>query len=175
MPVDLALFNQTCLLVHWKSKIKATWPMRLHQTCQLTLWNVISQDCYIVNATYMPCRELLYRCSCNIYACWPSVTATNTASVQTCLLVECCCKMGACWTVATQSACLLTFCHLILHVCLRCASQSAIPAGMVSHYQPCLLVWCLTISPACWCGASLFVMPFGFVPHYQPCLLVWHL
>ena len=71
------------------------------------------------------------------------------------LLVECCYKMDACWTVATQSACLLTVCHSILHVCWRCASLSAIPAGMVSHYQPCLLVWCLTISRACWCGASL--------------------
>ena len=55
------------------------------------------------------CRELLCRCSCNIYACWPSVT------VQTCLLVECCCKMDACWTVATQSACQLSFCHSILY------------------------------------------------------------
>ena len=100
-------------------------------------------------------RELLCRCSCNIYACWPIVTVTNAAAVQTCLLVECCCKMDACWTVATQSACLLIFCHSKLHVCWRCASLSAIPAGMVSHYQPCLLVWCLTISPDCWCGASL--------------------
>ena len=95
----------------------------------------------IVNTTYMPCRELLCRCSCKIYACWPCVIVTNTAAVQTCLLVECYCKMDACWTVATQSACLLTFCHPILHVCLRCASLSAKPADMVSHYQPCLLVW----------------------------------
>ena len=57
----------------------------------------------------MPCRELC-RCSCNIYARWPSVTVTNTSVVQTCLLVECCCKMDACWTVATHLACLLTFC-----------------------------------------------------------------
>ena len=129
--------------------------MPLHQTCQLTMINFISQDCYIVNATYMPCRELLCRCSysCNIYACWPSVTVTNTAAGQTCLLVECCCKMGACWTVATQSACLLTFCHPILHVCWRCASLSVIPAGMVSHYQPCLLVWCITTRRAFWRGA----------------------
>ena len=90
-----------------------------------------------------------------LYACWPSVTITNTAAVHTCLLVECCCKMDACWTVASQSACLLTFCHSILHVCWRCASLSAIPAGMMSHYQLCLLVWCLTISRACWFGASL--------------------
>ena len=158
MPADLVVFNQTCLLGHWKSKRKATWPMPLHQTCQFTMWNFISQDCYIVNTTYTPCRELLYRCSCNIYACWPSVTVTNTAAVQTCLLVECCCKMDTCWTVTTQSACLLTFCHSILHVCWWCASLSAIPArpaGMVSHYQPCPLVWCLTISHARWRGDSL--------------------
>ena len=129
----------------------------------------------------MPCRELLCRCSCNIYACWPTVTVTNTAAVQTCLLVECCCKIDTCWTVATQSVYLLTFCHSILHVCWRCASLSAIPAGMVSHYQRCLLVWCLTISHACcfiigcafWFGTSLSTMPVGAVPHYRPCLLVW--
>ena len=149
MPADLLLFNQTCLMVHWKSKRKAAWPMPLHQTCQLTFWNLSAKT-----ATYMPCKELLCRFSCNIYACWPSVTVTNTAAVQTCLLVECCCKMDACWIVATQSACLLTFCHSISHVCWRCASLPAIPAGMVSNYQLCLLVWCLTISHACWCCAS---------------------
>ena len=123
----------------------------------------------------MPCRKLLCRCSCSrsIYAGWPSVTVTNAAAVQTCILIEYCCKMDAYWTVATQSPCLLTFCHSILHVCWRCASLSAIPAGMVSHYQQCLLVKCLTISRACWCGESLQVMHFGFVHHYQPCLLVW--
>ena len=118
----------------------------------------------------MPCRELLCRCSCNIYACWPSVTVTNTAAVLKCLLVECCCKMDACWTVATQSACLLTFCHSILHVCLRCAS---LPAGMVSHYQPCLLAWCFIIGNAFGFGTLLSAMHVGVVPHYGPCLLVW--
>ena len=44
---ELGTFNQTCLLVYWKSKRKATWPMPLQYTCQLTLWNFISQDCYI--------------------------------------------------------------------------------------------------------------------------------
>ena len=155
MSADFVLFNQTCFLVYWKTKRKTTWRLPRHQTCQLTMWNFISQDCYIVNTIYMPCRELLCRCSCNIYACWPSVTVTNTAAVQTCLLVECCCKVDACWTVATQSACLLNFCHSILHVCWRCASLSAKPADMVSHYQPCLLVWYLTISGAYWRGASL--------------------
>ena len=132
------------------------------------------------------CRELLCRCicSCNIYACWPSVPVTNTDAVQTYLLIECCVMMDACWTVATQPACLLTFCHSILYFCWRCASLSAIPAGMVSHYQLCLLVWCLTISHTCWCGASyighafsfgtsLSAMPVGVVAHYRSCLLVW--
>ena len=36
--------------------------MPLHQTCHLTMWNFIRQDCYIVNTTYMsagpvPLRE----------------------------------------------------------------------------------------------------------------------
>ena len=139
--------------------------MTLHQICQL--------DCYIVNTTYMPCRELLYRCSGNIYACWPSVTVTNTVTVRTCLLVECCCKMDAWCTVATQSAYLLTFCNSILNVCWRCASLSAIPAGMVSHYQLCLLAWCFIIGHAFWFGTSLSAMPVGVVPHYRPCLLWW--
>ena len=52
----------------------------------------------------MSSRELLCRCSCNIYACWPSVTVTNDAAVQTCLLVECCCKVDSCWTVAIHPA-----------------------------------------------------------------------
>ena len=94
----------------------------------------------------IPCRELL--CCCRS-SCWSGVTETKNAAVQTCLLVVCCCKMNACWTVATQSACLLIFCHPILHVCCYCASLSALPAGVVSHYQPCKLVWCLTISIAC--------------------------
>ena len=164
--------QQMCLRTWYYSIKDASWSIGsqrekpLHQTCQLTMWNFISQDCYIVKTTYMPCRELLCHCSCNIYACWPSVTVNNAAVVQTCLLVECCCKMDACWAVATQSACLLTFCHSILHACWRCASLSviicwygvslsAVPAGMVSHYQPCLLVGCFTISRACRRGASL--------------------
>ena len=124
--------------------------MALHQTCQLTLWNFISQGCYIVNTKYMLCGELLYHCNCNIYACWPSVTATETD--QTFILIECCCNIDACWTVATQSACLPTFFHSILpHI---------------------LLVWCLIISRACWCGVLLWAMQSGVVPHYQLCLLV---
>ena len=81
-----------------------------------------------------------------------SVTATNTAAVQTCLMVEYCCNMDACWTLANQSACLPNFCHSILPLILLCGiSLSAVPAGVVSNYTPCILVWCLTISR----GASL--------------------
>ena len=112
----------------------------------------------------MPCRELLCRCSCNIYVCWPSVTVTNTAAVQTCLLVECCCKMDACWTVAIQSACLLTFCQSIY-----------MSAGGVLLYLLYLLVWFLTISPACWYVVLLSAVPAGLVLHYRACILVWYL
>ena len=110
----------------------------------------------------------------------------NTAADQTWILGECCYKMDGCWTVATQLAYLLIFCHSTLHVYRRCASLSAIPASMMSRYQPCLLVWFLTIGHVFWCGASLSavsagVVPHyksclpssGVVPHYQPCLLVW--
>ena len=163
MPADLVLFNQTCLLVHLKSKRKATWLMPLHQTCQLTLWNFISQDCYIVNTTYMPCRELLCRCSCNIYACWPSVTVTNTAAGQTCLLVDgylldCghSISMPA-GLLSLNITCLLALCFSI-SICYTCwydVLLSAVSAGVVNHYRSCLLVWYITISHACWCGASL--------------------
>ena len=81
------------------------------------------------------------------------------------------CKMGACWTVATQSVCLLIFYHSILHAWC-CASLSAIPACMVSHYQPFLLQWCLTICHAFGCDASRSTMPSGVLPQYRPCLLV---
>ena len=132
----------------------------------------------------MPCRDLLYRCSCNIYACWSSVTVYNTAAVQTCLPVECCCKMDACRTVATQSTCLLTFfslniasllevCFSICYTCWNGVSLSAVPAGMVSHYQPCLLAWCFIIGHAFWFGTSRSAMTVGVVPHYRLCFLRW--
>ena len=44
-----------------------------------------------------------------------------------------------------------------------CAPLSAIPAGMVSHYQP-ADVLSLT-GHAFWYGASLSAMPAGVVPH----------
>ena len=119
------------------------------------------------------CRELPCHCSCNKYACCPSATATNTAAVPTCLLVECCCKMDACWTADTQSACLPILCHLILHTRWCGASLSAIPAGVLPHYQPCLHVWCLPIGHAVWCGALLSAMHAVVLPHYRICMLVW--
>ena len=129
---DLVPFKQTYIYVHWKSKRTLTKLMPVHQTCQLTVWNFIRQDCCLVECHS---RELLHCCSCNIYACWPSVfTATNTAAIQVCQLVECCCKMDACWIFATQS-------------CMW--------DGGVLPYLSYMLVWCLTISRACWCDASL--------------------
>ena len=66
----------------------------------------------------------------------------------------------ACWPFVTQ-------------YCLRCASLSAIPAGMVSHYQPYLWVWWIIIGHTFWFGTSILAMPVGVVPHYKSCLLVW--
>ena len=200
MPADLVLFSQKCLLIHWKSKRKATWPMPLHQTCQLRTWNFISQDCYIVNTTYMPCRELLcYRsCSCNIYACWPSATVTNTAvfihvyglsaAARWMLARLWPLNQHACWPFVTQycmsaggvllyllshyQPCLLAWCFIIGHAFWFGTSLSAMPVDVVPHFRPCLLVWCLTVGHVFWCGASLKAMPVGVVPHYRPCLLV---
>ena len=175
---EFVLFNQICLLVHWKSKRKATWPMPLHQTCQLTLWNFISQDCYIANATYMPCRQLLCHCSCNINACWPTPLLFKHAYWL---------SAAARWTLAGLQP-------LNQHVCRPFVTQYCISAGVVLLYLLYLLVWCLTIScacwcgasyrsyllvwyitisHACWCGASLEVMPSYVVPHCRSCLLVW--
>ena len=85
------------------------------------------------------------------------------------------CKMGACWTVATQSICLQIFYNSFLHACWCCVYLFAIPACMVSHYQPCLLVWSLIIAHAFWCDASLSAMPSGVLSHHRPRLLVWSL
>ena len=132
-----------------------------HQGCLL-----LRRQCINIYARWSiatPCRELLnMSLQLQKYTCFPSATAPSTPTVQTCLLVECCFKMDACWTVDNQSACLPIFCHPILHAHYCGGSISAIPAGVVSHYQPCLLMWCLTIT-----------MPSSVVHHYQPCLLVW--
>ena len=134
---------------------------------------------YIVNTTYMPCRELLCRCSCNIYACWPSVTVTNTAAVQTRLSAAARWMLAglwplnqhACWPFVTQYCMSAGF--SICYTCWYGVSLSAVSSGMVAHYQPCLLVWCFIRGHAFWFGTSLLAMPVGVVPHYRSCLLVW--
>ena len=146
-----------------------------------------------IHACWSSETPLQCRCSCNKYVFWPSVTSTNTAAVQTCLLVEWCerwvlagplpLNQYACRSFTTQSVCLPIFYHSFLHACWCCVSLFGIPACMVSHYQPCLLVWSLTIGHAFWCDASLSAMPSGVlshhrppsgvVLHYQPCPLVW--
>ena len=138
------LFGKTSTDMPWYHSIRHTsrsienqrenlliWcPPIIH--AQIKVWNFIRQDCCLVECYS---RELLRCCRCNINSCWSSAfTATNTAAVPICLLVECCCKMDACWVFATQSWML---------------------AGVVLLYLPYLLVLCLTISRACWCDASL--------------------
>ena len=120
--------------LHYETLSAKTASLSIQHTCRV-------ESCYVTAAaTYMPAGLVLL--------------SQTPLLIQTCLLVEYCCKIDACWTVATQSACLLTFCHSILHVCWRCAFLSAIPAGTVSHNQPCLLIWCLTISRVCWYSVS---------------------
>ena len=138
--------------------------MPLNQICQLTMWNLSGTTTTLsIQQTSMPAgtvplrEESCYVAAAETYACWPCIIiTTNTAAVQTCLLVECCCKRDASWTVATQSACLSIFCHSILHVCWYCGSL------------PYLLALCLAISRVCRCGTSLSAMPVGVVPHFGP-------
>ena len=142
MPVDLVVFNQTCLLFHWKSKRKAAWPMPLHQTCQITMWTFISQDRYIGNTTYMPCRELLYRCNCNAGLVLLSPTP---------LLFK-----HAYWLSAAARWMLAGLWPLNQHACWPFVFQYCMSSGGALLYLLYLLVWCLTISRACWYGnASL--------------------
>ena len=158
--------------------------MPLHQTCWFTQWNVISQDCYIVNTTYMPCRELLYRCSCNIYACWPSVIAvTNTVMFKHAYWLSAAVRsmLAGLWPLnhmpadllPLNIAFLLALCFSICYTCWYGVSLSAVSAGMVSHLQPYLLVWCFILGHVFSFGTSLSAMPVGVVPHYRSCLLVW--
>ena len=127
----------------------------------------------------MPGRELLCRCSCNIYVCWPSVTVTNIATVQTCLLLQGGCLLDCGHSISMPAdilslniACLLAVCFSICYTCWYGVSLSAVPAGMVSHYQPCLMACCFIIGHAFWLDtSSLSAFPVGVVPHYNPCLL----
>ena len=88
MPLELVPFNQTCLLVHWKSMKKATRPMPIHQTCQHTMWCFIRQDCYIFNSTYMSTGPVPFREE-NCYA-------AAAATYHICLLTLCSCHKHRC-------------------------------------------------------------------------------
>ena len=79
----------------------------------------------------------------------------------------------ACRSFTTQSICLPIFYHSFLYACWCCVYLFAVPAFMVSHYQPCLLVWSLTIVHAFWSDASLSAMPSGVLSNHRPRLLVW--
>ena len=81
----------------------------------------------------------------------------------------------ACRSFITQSVCLPIFYPSFLHACWCCVSLFAIPACMVSHYQPGLLVWGLTIGHAFWYDAFLSAMPSVVLSHHRPHLLVWSL
>ena len=132
----------------------------------------------------MPCRELLCLFSCNIYACWPSITITNTAAYSNMptgwVLLQDGCLLDCGHSISMPAdllslniACLLALCFSICYTCWYGVSLSAVPAGMVSHYQPCLMVWWIIRSHAFWFGSSLSAMPVGVVPHYRSCLLEW--
>ena len=103
-----------------------------------------------------------YCCSFKKYVFWPNFHKHH-----------CCSNMPTGRTVATQSVCLPTFCHSILHACWCCTSLSAIPACNVSRYQRCLLVRCLTIGHTFWCDDSLSAMLFGVLSHLRSCPLEW--
>ena len=140
MPADLVPFNQTCPLV--------SGPLKIKEKSYLTDTPNANSHCEILSGKTdtLPIQHacLLVQCHSTaaatyMHACWSSVTATKTAAVQICLLVECCCKMDACLTIANQSACLLIFC------------------------DSCQLALCFSICHTCWygichacqCGASL--------------------
>ena len=174
MPVNLEQFNQTCLLAHWKSKRKVIWPMTLHQTCQLELWNLIRQYCcYVVDATHMPAGPV----PLCVESCYVNAAATNmhAGQVQLPHTHRCCTNMPSGWMLLLDgfmldhchsismladllplnSECLLVWCFSICHTCWCVDSISAVPAGVVPQYRPCRQACCLIISHACWCVPSI--------------------
>ena len=101
---------------HCEIVLAKTATLSIQHTCR-------EESCYVAaTATYMPAGLVLLSQTPLLFkhAYWFSTAAR--------------------WMLAGLW-CLLTFCHLILHVCSgvcwRCVSLSA---GMESHYQPCLLV-----------------------------------
>ena len=136
-----------------------------------TLNSVRHNCCHLANATMhafwsiaIPCRELLYSCSCSKQAWWHCATATipllfnnskwllsgNTTitncrqthgfvwkSHTACVMIMCCRKIDASWTVATQSACLPILCHSILVLVRIPWKITRLPSqhSMLGHYR----------------------------------------
>ena len=144
--------------------------MPVHQTCQLTVWNFILQDCCLVECHS---RELL-RCCSSTYM--PAGQVYFTATTPLLFKYAYWLSAAARWMLAgslpPNSACWLVLCFSICHTCWNGVSLSAVPAGVTPHYRPYLLIWCLNISllwclsigHAFWCGASLQAIPSGVVP-----------
>ena len=154
--------------------------MPLHQICQLTLWNFIRQDCYIVKTKYMPVGPVPLRVeSCYVASAATYMSAGLVILPQTPLLFKHAYWLGvaARWVLAgplplkicmpadllpLNPACLLALCFSICHTCWYGASLSAVLGGVVPHCRLCF-----------WRGASLSAVPAGVVPHYRSCHLVW--
>ena len=128
----------------------------LHQPCQLTVWNFISQDCYIVNTTYMQCRDLL------IAAAATYMPAGLVLLSTTPLLFK-----HAYWLRTAARWMLAGLWPLNQHACWPLVTQYCMSAGIVLLYLLFLLIWCLSTSPACWYGISLSAVPAGVVLHYS--------
>ena len=98
-------------------------------------------------------------CSCNIYVCWPSVTAPLLSN-------------HAYWLSAAARLMLAGPLHFNQHACRSFATQSCMSAGVMLLYLPYLLVWYLPCR-GFWFDALLYAMPGDVVPHYQQYLLEW--
>ena len=146
--MDLVVVNQTCPLVHWKSKRKGTWPMPLHHTCQLIIRNFISQDCYIVHTTYMPWVAMSLQQQNIMHACLVLLSPIS-------LLFE-----HAYWLRAAARWVLAGLWPLNQQACWPFVTQYCMSAGGVLLFLLYLLVWCFIIGHAFWLGT------------YQPCMLV---
>ena len=159
--MGLVVFNQTCLLVYWKSKRKATWPMLLLQTCQLTL--------------SAKTATLQIQHTCQVESCYVAAAATYMSAGLVLLSPTPLLFKQACWLSAAARWMLAGLWPLYQHACWSFVTQYCMSAGGVLLYLLYLLVWCLTISRACWYGVSLSALPASELLHYRSCLLVWYL
>ena len=175
----------TCLVVQWDS---IAMSLQLQQLCILTNNYVFWPSITSTNTTAVQTCLLVEWCArwvlagplpLNQYACRSFTTQSECLSIfyhsisMPVDLLQL--NQYACRSFTTQSVCLSIFNHSFLHACWCCVSLFAIPACMVSHYQPCLLLCSLTIGHAFRCDASLSAMPSGVLSHHRPRLLVWSL